>query len=555
MPNLKHIRKLTARQTLDMRELRARVKKARQRVSGIIAARANRKNIASSMREREKLYTDIQDVYAELAGQLDEWGENMIKKTADDWSKAAADDITDQSGNKNQVIKFDPQHVKNYMAMIRPDNSQSLAAVFTDQMRKQDIQNLRQTFVETFRQSSLEGWTHNELHARLQSKWDALAGDIAGDRFKDSAGRPWDNARYLQMLVRTTTARVARESYMDTLIQHGDDLVRIDNAGESCPICRAWSGLILSISGLNKNYPSYQDALNAGMFHPNCNCLTIRVDETLDADDIEKQAAVKNADWDDHEKVQQYHNAVEAPGVTSAPPPGSPAEEVRERIRKAEFIKKRDMSEGVNQTLCLTNGEKVVFKSSVGESSGLRPGIRTGTQYRREAAASIIDEELGINLVPPTTIVKYKGQTGSAQKFAAGFKKASDVFVKGEYNHYMKKLGKPTREAFYFLDEILENSDRHFGNFMLKESGKGVQLALIDNGLCLSSQQLPIRVPKNLIKEFKDKPLSAALKDKIMKFLSKEDEIRVKLTPLLEKKALDNLFKRVQNLNNKGRHF
>jgi hypothetical protein len=54
--------------------------------------------------------------------------------------------------------------------------------------------------------------------------------------------------------------------------------------------------VVLSITGKNKNHPSYNSALRAGMFHPLCDCLTEAMDETLDADLVKKQAGTKNPD-------------------------------------------------------------------------------------------------------------------------------------------------------------------------------------------------------------------------------------------------------------------
>jgi len=149
--------------------------------------------------------------------------------------------------------------------------------------------------------------THREINKALQSRWNELAGSIASDRFVDRAGRTWDNARYMQMLVRTTTSRVARESYIDTVVEHGDDLMRIVNVGESCPVCEAWDDIIISVSGTNPDYPSYQDALDADWGHPNCDCMLERVDELLDKKDIARQADVDNPkDWSNVEAVAEY---------------------------------------------------------------------------------------------------------------------------------------------------------------------------------------------------------------------------------------------------------
>jgi hypothetical protein len=133
----------------------------------------------------------------------------------------------------------------------------------------------------------------------LQGKWDKAAGDMATNRFVDAAGRQWDNGRYLQMLVRTTVAKTSREGYFNVLTEHGDDLAVIANVdGEACPICQAWDGVIISITGASEKYPSYNQATAAGWGHPNCRCTAERVDETVDAANITDQAKADTPDFE-----------------------------------------------------------------------------------------------------------------------------------------------------------------------------------------------------------------------------------------------------------------
>ena len=44
---------------------------------------------------------------------------------------------------------------------------------------------------------------------------------------------------------------------------HGDN---------SCEICKRWSGKIISLTGATKGYPTQDEAVADGLFHPRCNC-------------------------------------------------------------------------------------------------------------------------------------------------------------------------------------------------------------------------------------------------------------------------------------------
>lgn len=305
------VAKLKARQADVTLGLKARIKAAQIAMAAKIKAAGENPLIGKSATFRNHFFGQVRTHYEALGTELDAWAKDITEGTAVDWHKVALDDIRTYGGKVNTtVLKFNRDRVRRYWEMIHPDNSQNLAAVFTQKMTATEIQNLRTAFIDASRQRQLEGWTQNTFQKEIQSRWDALAGNLASNRFVDSRGRAWSNANYLSMLARTTTARVARDSYFDTLIQNGDDLVRIGPSGDSCPICQAWIGVIISISGKHPQFPTYQDALDAGMFHPNCDCLQMRMDETVHAADIDRQANTKNPpDWSDPDTVQKYKDS------------------------------------------------------------------------------------------------------------------------------------------------------------------------------------------------------------------------------------------------------
>lgn len=290
---------------VDARAL-AIVKEARKNVARLV--RESGGDVATSKAKREILYGRAGGVYERLSVELDALYKRMVADEAMDWHKTAIQDVTAKAGDRSAPItRFSPERIKTYWSIINPSNSENLSAVFTKQMAQKDIGYLRKAFVQTWRQSQVEGWTAREISSNLQDRWDKLAGNMDSNRFVDAGGRAWSNAQYLQMLTRTTQARVGREAYADTLAQNGFDLARIVPAGDSCPKCRAWADLIVSVSGGNDKYPSYEDALTGGVFHPNCDCHLEYIDEDVDADAVAQQAATDNPPgWSDVEMVAEY---------------------------------------------------------------------------------------------------------------------------------------------------------------------------------------------------------------------------------------------------------
>ena len=75
---------------------------------------------------------------------------------------------------------------------------------------------------------------------------------------------------YCEMLGRTLTGRCAVQASINRYIQLGYDLVLVSSHFRACHLCTPLEGRILSLSGKDKKYISLVDAINRGLFHPNC---------------------------------------------------------------------------------------------------------------------------------------------------------------------------------------------------------------------------------------------------------------------------------------------
>jgi hypothetical protein len=95
------------------------------------------------------------------------------------------------------------------------------------------------------------------------------------------------------MNIRTNTMRVYNDCLVDDVARTtGSDLVRVSTGGDPmCRLCAPWEGVILSVSGKTKGFPTYEQARQAGCFHPNCVHTIETVDDVWDGDEIELQKA------------------------------------------------------------------------------------------------------------------------------------------------------------------------------------------------------------------------------------------------------------------------
>jgi hypothetical protein len=137
----------------------------------------------------------------------------------------------------------------------------------------------------------LGGMTRRQASQRALDQFAARG--ITG--FVDKAGRSWDMASYAEMAVRSVTARAAIEGHTDALAEIGVGLVIVSDAPLECPLCRAWEGEVLELSGESGPHTvvakhaiqpsglftptstvvvhvagSLVEARAQGLFHPNC---------------------------------------------------------------------------------------------------------------------------------------------------------------------------------------------------------------------------------------------------------------------------------------------
>lgn len=75
---------------------------------------------------------------------------------------------------------------------------------------------------------------------------------------------------YAEMATLTAISRATLEGYTDTMQNYGYDLAIISSHEDACPICAAWQGVVVSVSGRDRRHLSLDDARDAGVFHPRC---------------------------------------------------------------------------------------------------------------------------------------------------------------------------------------------------------------------------------------------------------------------------------------------
>jgi len=243
-------------------------------INGTIAEFTGKKNFVSSANVRNGLYVELAKEYKKLDKDISDWTINGATVSAKDFFGFAKDDLP--AGAVSTFGSFSEKYLRDIIGEINPaavDSSVAMNATIGG-MQQNDVRALRAAVSTTIAEGSVEGLTLPEMSSRMQSK---IAGKVGQFQFVDKGGRKWSADNYFGMLNQTLHANAARNTYIETATNEaGFDLYQVEggvtgsSAVNASDPCDRWAGRIVSMTGSTKGYPTYQDALTAGVFHPGC---------------------------------------------------------------------------------------------------------------------------------------------------------------------------------------------------------------------------------------------------------------------------------------------
>ena len=194
-------------------------------------------------------------IIAKYAGMAPE----KVKKAIEEAGKAGMNQYEDQlqQAAKEGILSTAP----------RATTSQALAEILLS-YQNQAISRLN--YVNT---SMLSGSQQVYLDIVNKSVGKVLAGVQTADQamrgavrewsrfgipvLRDRAGRKWSVEAYLNMNIRSTTSRVAREMQFQRMSEYGVDLIEVSSHLGARPKCAPYQGKIYSLSGKHPRYPAW----------------------------------------------------------------------------------------------------------------------------------------------------------------------------------------------------------------------------------------------------------------------------------------------------------
>lgn len=243
-------------------------------------------NIQGSAADREKVEKQVKLRIARMGQRL--------ASTMDIALEQAAQKAIEQSGG---VTRYSDRYVRDILKLVQEQQGENLAAVYSRKMAQSIIEGLRKATVSTIQEAAVSGLTLREQKNLIRDKWEESVKGLGEAAFVDSGGHEWEARDYFTMNVRTNTMRVYNDVLAGNITGDGNDLAQISRHGDPhCKLCFPWEGRIVSITGKTKGFPTYEDARNAGCFHPNCTHTLQTVNEIVDAEEIELQRGKESPD-------------------------------------------------------------------------------------------------------------------------------------------------------------------------------------------------------------------------------------------------------------------
>lgn len=217
----------------------------------------------------EKKYAEITTVRKELSSLVSGLSEKRKQMSAqfiaDAYAESAEAFVTEARSFEEwaDAINFSQNAVK--VASILSELDESLDAA--DRMILRQVNDVYADVVG--RATSLAATGTITVRDAVTDELKRFA-DRGITSFVDKAGRHWDMSTYAEMATLTALERATIEGYTDTMQAYGFDLAVISDHVGACPLCAAWQGVIISVSGNDSKYPSLADAEASGVFHPRC---------------------------------------------------------------------------------------------------------------------------------------------------------------------------------------------------------------------------------------------------------------------------------------------
>lgn len=218
----------------------------------------------TALRELAAAYRDTAARLDQYAKELDSYMEQITREITDAMSESAPAPVPSPGGADGSGGTGGPPPIDGI-----DDIMQQLDETWTVELRhmRRDVDDVYRQVIEAAQERRAAASA-----PALSGVKDALNhfADKGVTGFVDRAGRHWGLAEYTDMAMRTAIMRVNLKATVDKMLEHKWDLCFVNSHMGACPKCQKWQGVVMSLTGRTPGYPTLQQAMDGGLFHPNC---------------------------------------------------------------------------------------------------------------------------------------------------------------------------------------------------------------------------------------------------------------------------------------------
>ena len=377
-----------------------------------------------------------------------------------------------------------------------------------------------------------------------------------------------------EMIARTETMRAVAEGTLDGYAEAQVERVRFLSSADACLECLGYDGHVYTRSEASGIIP----------VHPNCRCCWVP-EVSVPGMVAEEGPGISEAPTD-------IMPAPEAPATTASLPPtrmapsppavsptpvepvaaepaapvvipAAPAKPAGSKFSTGDIASSKNLGGGVNdsQKVHIGGDGDGVYKPMSGEykPGELRKSI-PGNYAGREVAASIVDKELGLNIVPETVMKNGPVGPGSVQKWIRAKETSGLDLVAAAKDETARWMMKNARTDLTAFDILIGNTDRHLGNMLWKVNKKGQvkSIAAIDNGLAFPTNKA-VDAAGELRLAFTDTDVHAVFPsktvNKLRRFRKKREAVTEKLRGYITDDEIDSMWQRCDALIDSSQNF
>lgn len=219
--------------------------------------------------EANSAIPDVASGFSDGAQRVAEAAERAVKHLTRQETEEAYEDIARRAAPLAERFETDfVQHGQDVRQAVENQlndlNQQWLGGL---RNMRREVDDVYRQVIEAERDNSVDGGVaiRKAVNDALQSFAEK---GVTG--FTDRANRNWGIAEYSEMAMRTAMQRANMLATIDTMLRTGQDLCYVNRHMGSCPMCMDCEAKILSLTGRTPGYMTLQQAMDRGLFHPNC---------------------------------------------------------------------------------------------------------------------------------------------------------------------------------------------------------------------------------------------------------------------------------------------